>query len=72
MTSSRFIDMETNEVVKVNPNTIRETYKKEMGNFYKEIKIRCGMLKVDFVEVNTADPFDKVLGAYMLKRKRMR
>ena len=69
---SRFIDMETNEVVKVNPNIIRETYKKEMSDFYKEIKIRCGMLKVDFVEVNTSEPFDKVLRAYMLKRKRMR
>lgn len=69
---SKFIDMETNEVVKVNPNTIRDSYQKEMTKFYKEIKIRCGMLKVDFVEVNTAEPFDKVLGAYMLKRKRMR
>ncbi|MCP4459497.1 MAG: DUF58 domain-containing protein [Cytophagales bacterium] len=68
---SRFVDMETNEIVKVNPNTIRESYQKQMSKFYKEIKIRCGMLKVDFIEVNTAEPFDKVLGAYMLKRKRM-
>lgn len=69
---SKFIDMETNEVIKVNPNAIRETYQKEMSIFYKEIKVRCGLLKIDFVEVNTADPFDKVLGAYMVKRKRMR
>ena len=68
---SKFVDIETNEIVKVNPNIIRETYQTEMRKFYKEIKIRCGMLKVDFVEVNTSEPFDKVLGSYMLKRKRM-
>ncbi len=69
---SKFVDLETKKVVKVNPNTVREAYQKEMSNYYKEIKIRCGMLKVDFIEVNTSDPFDKVLAAYLLKRKRMR
>ena len=69
---SKFVDMETNEVVKIDPHTIRESYREEMTKFYKEIKMRCGMLKVDFVEVNTADSFDKVLGSFLIKRKKMR
>lgn len=69
---SRFVDLETNEVVKINPHMIKKSYRTEMQNFYKEIKTRCGMLNIDFVEVNTADPFDKVLGSFLIKRKKMR
>lgn len=68
---TKFIDMETNEIVTVNPHQIRESYQAEMAEFYKEIKLRCGMLKIDFIDVNTSDPFNKVLGAFLIKRKRM-
>lgn len=68
----RFIDMETNQEIKINPHQIRDEYQKEMAQFYNDIKLRCGMLKVDFVEVNTADTFNKVLGAFLIKRKKMR
>lgn len=69
---SKFVDLESGQTIKVNPYEIKEAYRKEMAEFYKEIKLRCGMLKVDFVEVNTADPFQKVLGAFLIKRKKMR
>jgi uncharacterized protein (DUF58 family) len=68
---TKFVDLETNEVLRVNPHQIRESYQQEMAKFYNEIKLRCGMLKIDFVDVNTADPFNKVLGAFLIKRKRM-
>lgn len=68
----KFVDMETRQEIKVNPHQIRDAYQKEMTLFYKEIKLRCGMLKIDFVEVNTADSFNKVLGSFLIKRKRMR
>jgi uncharacterized protein (DUF58 family) len=69
--STKFVDLETNEVLRVNPHQIRESYQLEMAKFYKEIKLRCGMLKIDFIDVNTSDPFNKVLGAFLIKRKRM-
>ncbi|MEO9872705.1 DUF58 domain-containing protein [Ekhidna sp.] len=68
----RFIDLETNESIKVNPHEVKETYRKEMTNFYQNLKIKCGMMKIDFVPVNTNDSFDKILGAYLIKRKKMR
>lgn len=67
----RFIDMETNETVKVNPHEVKDMYRKEMANFYQDLKIKCGMMKIDFVPVNTNDSFDKILGAYLIKRKKM-
>lgn len=68
----KFIDLETKESIKVNPHEIKDIYKKEMAQFYQDLKIKCGMMKVDFVPVNTNDSFDKVLGAYLIKRKKMR
>lgn len=68
----KFIDMETNAMVKVNPSEVKKEYQKAMGAFYQDIKIKCGMMKIDFVPVNTNDSFDKILGAYLIKRKRMR
>ena len=68
----KFIDLETKESVKVNPHEVKDLYRKEMSQLYQDLKIKCGMMKVDFVPVNTNDSFDKVLGAYLIKRKKMR
>jgi uncharacterized protein (DUF58 family) len=68
----KFVDLETDEVVKVNPRDVKEEYKSEMASFYQNLKIKCGMMKIDFVPVNTNDSFDKILGAYLIKRKKMR
>ena len=68
----KFIDMETDESIKVNPWELKDAYRKAMGSFYQELKIKCGMMKIDFVPVNTSDSFDKILGAFLIKRKKMR
>ncbi len=68
----RFIDLETNESIKLNPHEVKQQYQTQMDALYKDIQLRCGQLKIDLVEVNTSDSFDKVLGAYLIKRKRMR
>jgi len=67
----KFIDIETHESIKVNPWELKASYKKAMNSFYRDLKVRCGMMKIDFVPVNTDDPFDKILGAYLIKRKKM-
>jgi len=68
----RFIDLESNEVVKLNPRDIKDAYKEKMSQLYHDLKIKCGTYKIDMIEANTADTFDKILGAYLIKRKRMR
>ncbi|WP_425390866.1 DUF58 domain-containing protein [Ekhidna sp.] len=68
----RFIDLETKESIKINPHDIKDEYRRETSKFYQDLKIKCGMMKVDFVPVNTNDSFDKILGAYLIKRKKMR
>jgi uncharacterized protein (DUF58 family) len=68
----RFIDSETKEEIKLNPAQIKESYQQQLNDFYNEIKLGCGRLKIDFIEVNASDDFDKVLGSYLIKRRKMK
>lgn len=67
----RFIDMETGEEVKLHPNEIKETYLKEMAEHKKELMLKCGQYKIDFVEADINLGFDQVLMPYLVKRTRM-
>lgn len=68
----RFVDLETNETIKLNPREIKDHYKSHMAKVYNDLKIRCGTYKIDLVEADVSAPFEKILGAYLIKRKRMR
>ncbi len=68
----KFVDTETKETITLTPSFIKDQYLATMTDFYKEIKLTCGQLKIDLIDVNTRDDFDKVLGAYLIKRKKMR
>ena len=68
----RFIDVESREEVKLNPAQIRSQYHKQMEAYYQDLKMRCMQLKIDFVEANIEQDFQKVLSAYLVKRGKMR
>lgn len=44
-----FVDMETGEKVKLQPNQVREFYRQELDKFINELKLRCLQFKIDFV-----------------------
>ena len=67
----RFIDMETEEEVKLHPNEIKETYLKSMQDFKQELLLKCGQYKIDFVEADINLGFDQVLMPYLIKRTKM-
>jgi uncharacterized protein (DUF58 family) len=67
----RFIDMETGEEVKLQPNEIKETYLKEMADYKKELLLKCGQYRIDFVEADINLGFDQVLMPYLVKRTKM-
>lgn len=68
----QFIDLETNERVKINPGELKRSYHEQMQQLYHDLKIRCGTYKIDLVEADVQEPFEKILGAYLIKRKRMK
>ena len=66
-----FIDLESGREIKFSPNEIRETYKQKMAEFYQELKLRCGQLRIDFVEADIDREFHEVLFPYLLKRSKL-
>jgi len=66
-----FIDLETREKVKVQPSEVKEFYKKEIKKYYHDLKLKCGQFKIDFIEADINEDFDKILSSYLIKRARM-
>ena len=66
-----FIDMETGEELKLNPNEVKDAYVKSATEYEKELKLRCGQYRVDFVEADINQGFRQVLLPYLLKRQKM-
>jgi uncharacterized protein (DUF58 family) len=67
-----FIDLETNERVKLQPADIRENYQKYMLKYYHDLKIKCGQYKIDFIEADISEDYNKILSAYLSKRAKMK
>ena len=67
----RLVDMESGEELKINAAELKESYKKSIRSFREELKVRCGQYRIDLVEADINEGFQKVLMTYFLKRKRM-
>ena len=67
-----FIDLETNERVKLNPSQVKVDYRKTLQQFYQELKLRCGQYKIDFIEADIAEGFEPIMSAYLVKRGKMK
>ena len=68
----RFVDMESGEEVRLQPQEIKEVYKQQVADYLAEIKLKCLQYKIDFVEADIAKNFGSVLQAYLVKRTKMR
>ena len=70
-TPHKFIDVETNEEIKVNPKQIKKSYKNKIKEFVNELKVRCLQHKIDLVEVDVNKGVEQILVSYLLKRQKM-
>ncbi len=66
-----FIDVETGERVKVQPNDVKEVYTAKLKAFKEELHLKCLQYKIDLVEADIAKGFKPVLESYLIKRRRM-
>ena len=66
-----FVDAETSEQVKLHPSDIQESYREAMHRQNQAIRLRCGQMKIDYVEANTNMDFSQILMNFMTKRSRM-
>ncbi|MEE2954074.1 MAG: DUF58 domain-containing protein [Bacteroidota bacterium] len=67
----KFIDIETQEEIKLNPIQYKESYKKASKEYLKNIRLKCLQYKIDLVEVDINQSLEQILISYLLKRKKM-
>ncbi|OFY21625.1 MAG: hypothetical protein A2W98_03070 [Bacteroidetes bacterium GWF2_33_38] len=67
----KFIDLETNEEIKLNPNDIRTVYKERYKDFVSDIKNKAIQHKIDYVEADINRDFNAVLLPYLIKRGKL-
>lgn len=67
----KFIDLETGETIKLNPNEIGQFIEKKLKEFYNEIKIKALSYNVDFVEADINESFNEVLLQFLYKRQKL-
>mgnify|MGYP003648178740 FL=1 len=65
----KFIDIESGESFKLNPQDYRSAYVERMQTFKDELKQKCLQYKVDFVEADVRQGYHQVLQSYIIKRK---
>ena len=67
----KFIDLETNEEMKLNPNDIRKDYVERFKQFSTEIKNKANQYQIDYVEADINKDFNSVLLPYLIKRAKL-
>lgn len=67
----RFVDMETGEEVKLNPNEVKEQYVTAVKAREKELQLKCGQYGIDYVAADVGKDFKQVLLPFLVKRKKM-
>jgi uncharacterized protein (DUF58 family) len=67
-----FVDLETGNKVKLQPNMVKEAYQKRMTSFLSELKLKCIQFKIDFVDVDISESIEFILQQYLIKRSKIR
>jgi uncharacterized protein (DUF58 family) len=67
----KFVDMESGEILKLNPAEIKEHFTSGSKSYYDALRLKCGQFDIDFVPADINTDFGEVLIAYLLKRKKL-
>jgi len=65
-----FEDMETKEQLNTQPVHILKDYRREFNHYLAHFRRECRENQIDYVLMDTAEPFDKALFEYLVKRKK--
>lgn len=66
-----FIDLETGQKMRLQPNEIAQTYSKEMHAMQEELHQRALQYNIDYVAVDTVKGFHQIILPFLLKRSRI-
>lgn len=67
----RFIDLETNEELKLNPSEIKSAYTNALKNYENELKLKCAQYGIEFIEADINQGFEQILWSFLVKRSKL-
>ena len=67
----QFEDLETKARMRAFPQSLREGYRKRVSEFLDNIEKTAGNSDIDYCLLDTSEPLDRAMVAYLAKRKRM-
>lgn len=67
-----FIDMESGERVKLQPNQVKDYYVEQVAAYKEKLRLKCLQYKIDYVEADIHAGFRPILQQYLVKRTKMR
>lgn len=67
----RFVDLETGEVIKLQPNEIKEAYQERMNIFENQLKLKCAQYSIDLISADIQKGFNQILFPFLSKRKKL-
>ena len=66
-----FIDMESGEKIKLNPDQVKAYFLEKSAEYKSELKLKCGDYHIDFVEADINEGFQNILLKYLIKRTKI-
>jgi len=66
-----FEDMESKDKVRAFPQSIRSGYQQRVGEFLDDVRKTLGKNDIDYCQLDTSEPLDRALIAYLVKRRRL-
>lgn len=66
-----FIDNETGQELKLQPNEVKEQYLEQVKNYMLDLRKRCAQYRIDFVEADVNKDFSQILVPFFVKRSKM-
>ncbi len=65
-----FRDLEMDREIHTNPRALRRSYLEIFGRYLENVRKICASQNIDYVRLNTAEPLDAALAAYLTLRQR--
>ncbi|MCK5000559.1 MAG: DUF58 domain-containing protein [Anaerohalosphaera sp.] len=67
----QFEDVESDQMIRTFPHSLKEAYRSRVREYLDDIEKTAGKSGIDYCLLDTSEPLDKALIAYLAKRKRM-
>ncbi len=64
----RFVDVETGEHVNLYADNIKESYEQAVGEYFNDLKLKCGQYRIKYVMADVNEGFNTILTTFLVER----